>query len=100
MSNGLPPVIDPDSITETLCDGQFAGIVTGNLATLTFTHARPDTASLFAGGQIGFNAVVRARIVLTMPNLIALRDYLAVLIQAVETTNSPAPAAAGAPTKH
>ena len=94
-----PPVIDPDSVPETLCDGQFNIALAGQLATLTFTHWRPDPTQMFAQGLVANSAIVRARIVLTLPNLIALKDYLNNFIRAVETAGSAAPTTGGA-TKH
>ncbi len=91
-----PPVIDPDSVPETLCDGQFNVFVLGQLATLTFTHVRPDAGHMFGTGTMNPQAVVRARIVLTLGNLEALRDLLNRIIQ---TPDVPAPPAGGA-TKH
>jgi hypothetical protein len=91
-----PPVIDPDNIPETLCDGQFFVSVGGNLATLTFTHARPDPTSMFRDGTYKTQAVVRARVVMTLGNLVALRDLLNRIIQAPD---APAPPAGGS-TRH
>jgi len=90
--------IDPDNVPETLCDGQFNISVIGQLATLTFTHWRPNAPQLFQGTIVP-SAVVRARIVLTVQNLIALREFLNGIIQTVETGTTPAPATGGA-TKH
>jgi hypothetical protein len=88
-------VIDPDSIPEIICDGRFNVHVHGGAATLTFTHERPKPSNLFEG-KLNYEAVVRARITMTLPNLIALRDLLARIIQSPET---PAPPAGGS-TKH
>jgi hypothetical protein len=91
-----PAVTDPDNIPEILCDGQLNVSVAGNLATLTFTHVRPDATTLFRDGTIDHRAVVRARIVISVPNLVAFRDLLNRVIQA---PNTPAPPAGG-PTRH
>jgi hypothetical protein len=91
-----PPVIDPDSIPEIICDGQFNVSTSGDLATLTFTHARPDASAMFGAGTVNPSAVVRARIVITLGSLAALRDLLNRVIQAPDT---PAPPAGG-PTRH
>ncbi len=90
-----PRVIDPDSIPETICDGLFNVHVHSGLATLTFTHERPRASPLFEG-KLDYEAVVRARITLTLPNLVALRDLLARIIQSPE---APATRAGGS-TKH
>ena len=95
-----PPVRDPDNVPETLCDGQFNLAIFGQLATLTFTHVRPDATQLFAGNENeNVAAIVRARIVLTTQNLIALREFLNAQIQPVDASQSPAPATGGA-TRH
>jgi hypothetical protein len=73
-------VIDPDNVPETLCDGRFYIHPHGNLATLTFTHARLRAADLF-GGRVNAEEVIRARITLTMDNLVALRDLLNNLVK-------------------
>ena len=87
-----PPVIDPDNVPEIICDGMFVG----SLATLTFTHVRPEPTALLRDGTINPNSVVRARIVLTINNLLALRDLLDRVIQKPDI---PAPPSGG-PTKH
>jgi len=69
------PVLDPDSVQETLCDGRFHFYSHGNLATLTFTHNRPEPNDLF-GGEINMEEIVRARITMTLANFVALRDLL------------------------
>lgn len=74
-------IIDPDCVPETLCDGQFNIFVAGPLATLTFTQMRPEAAGLLKDGTIDLKAVVRARVVLTTNNLVALRDLLSQVIQ-------------------
>jgi len=91
-----PEVIDPDNVPEILCDGQFNVSVVGDLATLTFTHVRPESAVLFRDARIEMKSIVRARIVVTTTNLAALRDLLNRVIQAPDT---PAPPAGG-PTRH
>jgi hypothetical protein len=88
-----PPIVtDPDNVPEVFCDGQFNVAVAGHFATLTFTHARPDATILLGDGTIDFKAIVRARIVAPMNNLIALRDLLNRIIQDPAT---PVPAAGG-----
>jgi hypothetical protein len=94
----MPPVIDPDNIPETLCDGQFNIVVTGPLATFTFTHWRSDAPQLFAGTMTP-SAVVRARIVIPVQSLISLRETLNSLIQPANASVNPTPATGG-PTKH
>src|SRR5262249_52809600 len=66
--------------------------ILGNLAFLTFTHVRPDATRLFRDGTVEPQSVVRARIVITVENLTALRDLLNRVIQAPDT---PAPPAGG-----
>lgn len=95
----FPSVIDPDSVPETLCDGPFNISVLGPLATITFTHIRPGVSQLFANATFVPNAVVRARVVLNLQNLAALKDTLNAFIQTASTSETPAPATGGA-TKH
>jgi hypothetical protein len=90
------PVTDPENVPEVLCDGQLNVSVMGNFATLTFTHVRPDATALFRDGTMEPRAIVSARIVITVENLIALRDLLNRVIQSPDT---PAPPAGG-PTRH
>jgi hypothetical protein len=92
-----PTVADPDSVPEIFCDGQFNVSVIGNFATLTLTHARPDEAKLFKEGIIDMRAVVRARVVMTLNNLVALRDLLNRIIQ---EPGKPLPASGGPTTVH
>jgi hypothetical protein len=68
--------VDPHLIPETVCDGPFNLQVTGSRGTLTFTHLRTKTSVLLASGQVDVEAVVRARIVTSLSNLVALRDLL------------------------
>jgi len=91
-----PPVTDPDRVPEVICDGMFNVSVTGSFATLTFTHVRPEPTALLRDGTISPNSVVRARIVLTINNLVALRDLLDKVIQKPDV---PAPPSGGS-TKH
>jgi hypothetical protein len=87
-----PPVTDPDNIPEVFCDGQMNVAIRGNLATITFTHVRPDPTPMFKDGTVR----ATARVVITVPNLIALRDLLNRVITAPQ---QPAPPAGG-PTVH
>ena len=96
MANQQPPATDPDNVPEILCDGMFNVSVLGTLATLTFTHVRPDAEAMLQRGAMDMRSVVRARIVITLNNLVALRDLLNKVIQ---TPDVPAPPAGGA-TKH
>lgn len=77
MNPQQPPAVDPDNVPETLCCGMFnLSFVAGNLATLTFTHPRPKIGPLVGSNQIEDELVVRARIVLSLENLVALRNFL------------------------
>jgi hypothetical protein len=87
----LAPAIDPDCIPEMLCDGQFNVFPHGEFVTLTFTHVRPEAAGLLsAEGTSDLKAIVRARIVITTANLVALRDLVNRIIQTPGTTMPPA----------
>jgi len=67
---------DPDSVPETLCHGKFNVYTTGDFATLTFTHIRPDATAMLQEGIIKPRLVVRARIVVTLASLSELRNLL------------------------
>jgi hypothetical protein len=88
-----PPIVtDPDNVPEMLCDGPFNVTTAGHFVTLTFTHARPDATALLRDGTIDFKATVRARIVISTNNLVAMRDLLNRIIQ---DPGTPAPPAGG-----
>jgi hypothetical protein len=92
MGNEYPPVVDPDNVPEILSDGQMNVAIAGNFATITFTHVRPDPTPMFKDGSVNRIAVVTARIVVTLQNLVALRDLLNRVITAPQ---QPAPPAGG-----
>jgi len=72
-----PPVVDPDNVPETLCIGRFnVAPGPGPLVTLTLTNVRAKAEPLFHKNTIETESVVKARIVTTMENLVALRDLL------------------------
>ncbi len=79
-----PPTVDPDNVAETLCLGRFNLSISPPLATLTFTHLRPRIAPLIDNGAIEPESVVRARIVVSLDNLAALRDLLNKVFQEQE----------------
>ncbi len=91
-----PPVTDPDNVPEIFSDGQMNVAIRGPLAVITFTHVRANPTPMFKDGTIEPIAVVTARIVVTVPNLVALRDLLNIVIT---TPEQPAPPAGG-PTVH
>jgi hypothetical protein len=76
-------VVDPDAVPETLVAGPFNCSVTGDLATLTFTHARPIAEKLFAGpvAEMSLEAVIRARLVMPVEGLQNLRDSIDALLR-------------------
>jgi hypothetical protein len=77
-----PPATDPDNIPETLCIGKFnLSPGPGPLVTLTFTNVRNKVGPLIDHGTVNPESVVRARIVTTIENLVALRDLLVNAIQ-------------------
>jgi hypothetical protein len=92
MTIQQPPAIDPDNVPEILCEGMFNVFVDSKLATLTFTHRRPDAAAMMGNSIMDMRSVVRARIVMTLDNLKALRDTLD---RVVQMPDQPAPAAGG-----
>lgn len=71
-----PPVVDPDRVPETLCLGKFNVLVHGDLAMITFTHARPKVERLMNDNLSLVEHVVRARIVTTRDSLQSLRRVL------------------------
>jgi hypothetical protein len=92
-----PPATDPDNVPETICDGVFNVAVLGQLATLTFTHVRADPSVLLTDGTLAVKSVVRARIVITVSNLVALRDLLN---KAIQEPSSAVPPTGGIATRH
>lgn len=76
-------VIDPDNIPETFVAGPFNCSVTGGIATLTFTHARPNAEKLLAGtsAEVSFEAVVRSRLVMPVEGLQNLRDSIDAILR-------------------
>ena len=86
MDQQKPLTVDPDNIPELVCVGQFNVWINGPLATLTLTHARPKVAPMVDQNRIEIESVVRARIVTTVDNLVALKDLLNTLL--IETPNA------------
>jgi hypothetical protein len=84
------PTIDPDNVPETLCDGRFYLTWSGRLGTLTFTCVRPKADVLFDQGKVNNVGIVRARIVMSIENLVALRDMLTASIK-VQPGAEPSP---------
>ena len=76
-----PPSADPDNVPETLCIGRFTVSAAGAIATITFTHERPKAGPLMDRGVPELESVVRARIVTSMNNLVALRDTLTKVLE-------------------
>jgi hypothetical protein len=77
-----PLTVDPDNVPETLCIGKFnLASGPGPLMTLTLTNIRPKVGPLIDSNKIEHQSIVRARIVTTLDNLIALRDLLNSSIQ-------------------
>jgi hypothetical protein len=76
------PVVDPDNVPETICLGTLnVAIGPSGLSTITFTHTRPKVGALFESGEISNDSVVRARIVTTTKNLVALREIITSLLK-------------------
>src|SRR5437588_10895758 len=86
-----PPALDPDCIPETVCDGPLNVQFSGNRATITFTHSRAMVAPLLERGEVAFENIVRARIVFSVDNLLALKGLLNRLLP----DNPPADITAG-----
>ena len=79
------PTTDPDNVPETLCLGKFNIQIGGPHATLLFTHPRPQVGPMVDQGNLLLESVVRARIVTSLDNLVALRDLLNDLLKDVKT---------------
>jgi hypothetical protein len=77
------PTTDPDNIAETICLGKFNIQLGGPWATLLFTHPRARVGPLVDEGKLEIESVVRARIVMSVDNLIAMRDLLNSLLKDV-----------------
>ena len=90
------PVSDPNAIPETVCDGPLNVQFGDGRATITLTHLRAKTVPLLERGQIDLEAIVRARIVFSMGNLIALKNLLNQLIPDKPPTEGAAAASGGA----
>ncbi|WP_424630405.1 hypothetical protein [Bradyrhizobium sp. SYSU BS000235] len=80
------PTTDPDNVAETICLGKFNIQLGGPWATLLFTHPRPRVGPLVDEGKLVIESVVRARIVMSIDNLVAMRDLLDSLLRDVQTT--------------
>lgn len=80
------PTTDPDNVAETICLGKFNIQLGGPYATLLFTHPRPQVGPLVDEGKLVIESVVRARIVMSVDNLVAMRDLLDNLLKDVQTT--------------
>jgi hypothetical protein len=88
-----PPATDPDNVPETLCIGRFSlSPGPGPLVTLTFTNVRNKVGPLIDQNTMVAESVVRARIVTTADNLVALRDLL---IDNIKDDPGAAPASGG-----
>jgi len=86
-----PPVIDPDLVPETGVTGRINVNVTGPVATITFTHVRPDPADIFANKKpAAAVTVVRARIVMPVEGLAGLRNLLNQIIVDTAPSSSTA----------
>jgi len=69
-------IVDPDDVPELLCDGAFnISVARTGVATITFTHERTAPDVLFQGKD-NPDRIVRARIAMSVPVLIALRNAL------------------------
>ncbi len=83
------PVVDPDNVPETICLGKFnVTIGPRGISTMTFTHCRSKAGALLEKSEISNESVVRARIVTSTENLIALRDILTNLVREASGTAS------------
>jgi hypothetical protein len=91
---GNPPVSDPNQVPNTLCDGQINVSVHAPLATITFTVNRPKPTQLF-NGTVDLEAIVAARVTVTIPQAVSLRNLLEQVVKTQESNPSGAAASAG-----
>lgn len=84
------PTIDPDNVAETICLGKFNIQLGGPYATLLFTHPRARVGPLVDEGKLVIESVVRARIVMSIDNLVAMRDLLNNMLKDVQATTTGA----------
>jgi hypothetical protein len=98
----MAEVTDPNNAQELLCNGpfnlSFQGQGNHKLAVLTFTQTRPDPTPMFQENKAVERTLIQARIAMSVPNLIALRDLLSNNVK-TETDISPA-SAAGSSARH
>jgi hypothetical protein len=86
---GRVPTLDPDNVPELLCEGPANIHWLGQLVTMTFTHVRPDATRLFgAQSAVIPEQVVRARVTMSLPNIIGLRELLDRVVKA-DITQTP-----------
>jgi hypothetical protein len=77
-----PVSVDPYNVPEILCAGKFnVSSSSAGFITFTFTHPRPKVGPLLDAQRVEDENVVRARIVTTIDNAIALRDILESMIK-------------------
>ena len=94
------PITDPDDVPEVVCEGQFHVLMAGTMAQFTFTHARHDPDLLFSGDLSKPSSVVRARIVMSRANAIALRDLLIQLTRDEDAARTASTSGSAGPTRH
>jgi hypothetical protein len=76
-----PVVRDSDNVTDTFVNGPINLNVMGQVATLTFTTVRPDSAQAFKGQVKDFSAVVTSRLTMPLETLVQLRELLSNSVQ-------------------
>jgi len=76
-----PKVYDPQMVPEAVCDGPMNVPWIADRAVITFTHPRARPQPLFEG-ETQIDLIVRARIAMSVKNLVALRDLLVRLLPA------------------
>jgi len=92
------PVVDPDSVPETLCLGPLH-VLPQPMSIITFTHGRPKASPLLNNNQVDIEHVVRARIVVDRGALIALRDLLNQILPKAADEEPPTMSSSGASSK-
>ena len=92
-----PAATDPDNVPELLCIGKLNVSVAAGLATMTFTHVRQKAGPLLDRTSFEPESVVRARIVTTVENMVALRDVINGILNQIQVEAQPLATSSGKP---
>lgn len=90
-----PAATDPDNVPEILCIGKLNVSVAAGLATMTFTHVRQKAGPLLDRSSFEPESVVRARIVTTIENMVAMRDVINGILTQIQVEAQPLATSSG-----